>query len=60
MNTSDYGSKHTCPECTTKYYDLRKKIVACPSCGAKTPAAKVPKAVQPVRKTGRTAFGRYP
>ncbi len=35
MNTSDRGLKHVCPECATKYYDLRKEVVACPRCGAK-------------------------
>ncbi len=59
MNTSDRGLKHVCPECATKYYDLRKEVVACPRCGAKPLAAKVPKAAQPARKTGRTTFGRY-
>ncbi len=60
MNTSDRGSKHVCPKCATKYYDLRKEVVACPRCGAKPLAAKVPKAAQPARKTGRVTFGRYP
>ena len=60
MNASDRGSKHVCPECTTKYFDLRKEIVACPKCGAKPLAAKVRKAAQPARKTGSTTFWRYP
>ncbi len=59
MNTSDRGLKHVCPECATKYYDLRKEVVACPRCGAKPLAKKVPKAAQPARKTDRTTFGRY-
>jgi hypothetical protein len=33
MNPPDWGSKHVCTECTTKYYDLGKKVVACPTCG---------------------------
>ncbi len=56
MNTSDRGLKHVCPECTTKYYDLKKKVVACPRCGAMPLAAKVP---QPARKFGRATSGRY-
>ncbi len=59
MNPSDRGLKHVCPECATKYYDLRKEVVACPRCGAKPLALKVRKAAQPARKTGRTTFGRY-
>ena len=66
MNTSDHGLKHACPECATKYYDLRKVVVTCPTCGAKPLAAKVPKATQPARTmvralsaTGLTTFGKY-
>ena len=58
MNTSDRGLKHVCPECATKYYDLKKKVVACPRCGAKPPAAINPKATQSARKAGRTTFRR--
>jgi uncharacterized protein (TIGR02300 family) len=60
MNASDRGLKHVCPECATKYYDLQKESVACPRCGAKPPASKLPKAAYPVRKSGRLVFGRYP
>jgi hypothetical protein len=59
MKTSDRGLKHVCPECATKYYDLRKEVVACPRCGAKPPAAIDPKAKQSAIKTGRTTSGRY-
>jgi ssDNA-binding Zn-finger/Zn-ribbon topoisomerase 1 len=59
MNTSDRGLKHVCPECATKYYDLRKEVVTCPRCGADPPAAIDPKTTQPARKIGRTASGRY-
>ena len=59
MNTSDRGLKHVCPACATKYYDLRREVVACPKCGAKPLAVKVPGAAQPARKTGRTTLGRY-
>ena len=60
MNTSDRGSKHVCPKCAAKYYDLGKEVVVCPRCGAGAPAAKAPKAAQPARKLGRTKFSRYP
>ncbi len=55
MKTSDRGMKHVCPKCATKYYDLRKEVVACPKCGAKP----LPKTTQPARKIGRTASGGY-
>lgn len=58
MNRSDRGSKHVCQECETKYYDLRRAVVACPRCGAKPPAATAPKAAQPLRKAGRAPFWR--
>lgn len=60
MNTLDRGLKHICPKCAAKYYDLRKVLVACPLCGAKTTAAKVPKVAQPASKAGRRIFGRFP
>ena len=60
MNLSDRGLKHLCPKCTTKYYDLGKPVVACPICGAKPPAAKLPKVGRPARKPGRSTFGRFP
>jgi len=28
MNTSDRGLKHVCPECATKYYDLKEDFAA--------------------------------
>lgn len=28
------GSKHECPACSTKFYDLGKSEPVCPSCGA--------------------------
>ena len=59
MNKSDRGLKRVCPECATKYYDLKKEVVACPKCGAKPLAAINPKAPQPARDTGRTTLGRY-
>ena len=34
------GSKHECPACDTKYYDLGKADPVCPSCGA-DPGAEV-------------------
>ncbi len=59
MNISDRGLKHVCPECATKYYDLKKKVVTCPRCGAKPPAAIVPKATQSARETGQTKSRWY-
>ena len=60
MNPIDWGSKHTCPECATKFYDLKRKVVACPNCGAKPPAVKVFKTLKPVKRNVRATFGRHP
>lgn len=46
MKKSDYGRKHTCPECTCKYYDLKNKTPACPKCGTKAPREPVLKSVR--------------
>ncbi len=51
MNKLDRGLKHTCPECECKYYDLKKKVVACPKCGAKPAPMKLQKSGRPVRAT---------
>jgi DNA-directed RNA polymerase subunit RPC12/RpoP len=59
MNTSDRGLKHVCPECATKYYDLKREVVACPRCGAKPLAEIDPKATQTARKTGQTTSRWY-
>ncbi len=59
MNTSDRGMKHVCPECTVKYYDLKKKVATCPRCGAKPPVAINSKAPQPAKKTGQTTSRWY-
>jgi uncharacterized protein (TIGR02300 family) len=55
MDKSDRGSKHICPECTIKYYDLKKEVVLCPKCGAKPAVPKVSRAAQAARKRVRTA-----
>ena len=60
MNVSERGSKHLCPECASKYYDLNKEVVTCPKCGAKPLAAKLLRSTRPVKKAARTTFGRYP
>lgn len=32
--TAELGTKHECPSCNTKYYDLGKADAPCPKCGA--------------------------
>lgn len=33
-NAAELGTKHECPSCGTKYYDLGKADAPCPKCGA--------------------------
>lgn len=33
MARPELGTKHTCPECETKFYDLNKPEAVCPACG---------------------------
>jgi uncharacterized protein (TIGR02300 family) len=60
MDRSERGAKHICPECASKYYDLNKKVITCPTCGAKPIVVKVRRVARPVEKAARTKFGRYP
>ena len=33
MAKPEWGRKRTCPSCNTKYYDMNKSPIICPSCG---------------------------
>ena len=35
MAKPEWGIKRICSSCSTKYYDLNKSDIVCPSCGAK-------------------------
>lgn len=59
MTKPDRGSKHICPDCMIKYYDLGREIVTCPKCGAKPVAVKKSKAAPP-KKPFRPTYHRYP
>ena len=34
MAKPEWGKKRICPYCNSKYYDLKKSPIICPSCGA--------------------------
>ena len=34
MSKPEWGTKRQCQSCGTKFYDLRRPLVTCPSCGA--------------------------
>ncbi len=49
MPAKDLGTKHTCFNCGTKFYDLKKPAPICPKCGAdqrESPALKPPPAAE--------------
>jgi uncharacterized protein (TIGR02300 family) len=54
MEASDRGARHICPDCATRYYDLKKAVVACPKCGTKPPAPKLARAARPPKDAPRT------
>ncbi len=58
MNRSDYGSKHLCQDCETKYYDLKKTVVLCPKCGAKPVPQTLLRSAPRVRKPSASPFRR--
>lgn len=33
MAKEEWGSKHICPDCNTKFYDLQRDPIQCPKCG---------------------------
>ena len=33
MAKAEWGVKRVCPNCGTRYYDMKKKTPVCPSCG---------------------------
>lgn len=33
MSKAEWGLKRVCPNCSTRYYDMKKNPPVCPSCG---------------------------
>lgn len=64
MEASERGTRHVCPDCATRYYDLNRDVVTCPKCGTKPPAPKLARATRPPRDAGhannRMTMRRYP
>jgi uncharacterized protein (TIGR02300 family) len=50
MDMSRFGSKHVCPKCGCKFYDLKKAKPLCPKCG--TDASEEEKRLQQQLQTG--------
>ena len=34
MVKKEWGKKHFCTKCETKFYDMNKEVLTCPNCGA--------------------------
>lgn len=34
MSKPEWGTKRQCQSCGTKFYDMRRPLITCPSCGA--------------------------
>ena len=34
MSKLEWGSKRVCPSCSTRFYDLHKRPIACPKCAS--------------------------
>ena len=59
MDAADRGTKHTCPECASKYYDMKKEKFVCPRCGANPPPPPKPSRLAPVRRLGHMTTRPY-
>ncbi len=44
MVKKEWGKKHFCTKCETKFYDMNKEVLTCPNCGAD---------YKPEKKSGR-------
>ena len=42
MTKAELGTKRTCPNCGTRYYDLNRSPIICPHCGTKFEVAAPP------------------
>ncbi len=47
MDRDKLGSKHTCSNCGTKFFDLQKEIPVCPNCGTEVVIRTKPRLGRP-------------
>jgi hypothetical protein len=66
QNKAARGTKRACQACETRFYDLAREAIVCPSCGAPyvavaRPAVSAARAASPTGKTGWRSKGiRHP
>ena len=47
MAKLDWGKKHICSECGTKFYDMNKPTPECPKCGSQIVISRKPRVGRP-------------
>ena len=47
MAKLDWGKKHICSECSTKFYDMNKPTPECPKCGSQIVISRKPRVGRP-------------
>lgn len=58
MANIDRGSKHVCPDCAIKFYDMKVEPAACPKCGGTPNPVQLPRSRVRVRKPATPVFRR--
>ena len=47
MAKLEWGNKHICSDCNTKFYDMRKSTPECPKCGSQVLVTRKPRVGRP-------------
>ena len=47
MAKLEWGKKHICSECNTKFYDMSKSTPECPKCGSQVLITRKPRVGRP-------------
>ncbi len=42
VSKPEWGKKHTCRKCDSRFYDLGRNVIACPNCGAAVASKPAP------------------
>lgn len=50
---AEWGTKQTCPKCSTRFYDLGKEPAVCVSCGLEFVPEPILKSKQPIPESER-------
>ena len=47
MSKLEWGKKHICSDCSTKFYDMNKPTPECPNCGSQVLISRKPRVGRP-------------